>query len=400
MVKLKRDKNGKPIKDGQGRSIWGFDIRVSQGPGLPKRRVRMYEFPSREAAEQVVNKLREIERAEKYGLVLPASRPKLIDLIREKLALITRQNERTRETRVLLDWLSMMDESVPAGSRDPDTIVSNFCVEDVDTPKITAYARRRAQDGLCPSSVHRELTIIAATLHCADKVFPELEQWRPPRVLYPKNANSRREVVIGQDDSARLVKYLLRPQEEGEHPVAHAARIRVGHIVLFALMSACRHGEIVKLLWTDIRWEEGRILIQQTKTSKYKQIPITEPMAKVLAARKSANEKDPSKFVFTKGGNIYPKFYQILRRACEACDIPYGLKTPNGIVLHTARHTVTTRLVTEGHDFDTIGSVTGHTAKTLIAHYMHHTPQSLQRAAGTLARLGNIGQDVDTEDDK
>ncbi|HEY8459026.1 MAG TPA: hypothetical protein VIM99_01530, partial [Blastocatellia bacterium] len=38
-------------------------------------------------------------------------------------------------------------------------------------------------------------------------------------------------------------------------------------------------------------------------------------------------------------------------------------------------------------DFDTIGSITGHKAKELIAHYFHKRPQSVARAAAALEQM-------------
>lgn len=387
MVKIKRGKDGKPCKDSQGRSIWGFDIRVSQGPGLPKRRVRMYEFSSREDAQQVVNKLREIERVEKFGLRLPAKRPKLIDLIRARLETITRKNELTRSTRVLLEWLAMIDPAVPPGSRDASKVTSNFLVEDVDSAKIAIYAKRRAAEGLLAASIRRELIIIAATLHQADVVFSELAQWRAPKVPYPKVSKSRRERIITQEEASTLLNHLYREQMADEPIQQYQARIRVGQVFQFALLTGMRHGEIVKLRWADLDWERNRILVKQGKTDRYKQIPITKPMLEILDARKALNLPGN---IFSRGGEIHWRFYIILRKACEECNIPYGKNTPDGILLHIARHTVTTRLVGAGLDFDTVGQITGHGARELIVHYTHHTPASMKLAAEALEKSGTV----------
>jgi integrase len=70
----------------------------------------------------------------------------------------------------------------------------------------------------------------------------------------------------------------------------------------------------------------------------------------------------------------------------------------DGLVLHSARHTVTTRLVEAGLDYDTIGLITGHRAKELIAHYAHKHPGSVARAAEALEKMSQQrvdGQNVD-----
>ena len=46
-----------------------------------------------------------------------------------------------------------------------------------------------------------------------------------------------------------------------------------------------------------------------------------------------------------------------------------------------------THLVESGLDFDTIGLITGHKPKELIAHYSHKTPKSVARAAEALEQI-------------
>jgi hypothetical protein len=58
----------------------------------------------------------------------------------------------------------------------------------------------------------------------------------------------------------------------------------------------------------------------------------------------------------------------------------YGKNIEDGLILHTARHTATTRLVEAGLDYDTIRMITSYETKELIAHYSHKHPQSVARA--------------------
>jgi integrase len=84
------------------------------------------------------------------------------------------------------------------------------------------------------------------------------------------------------------------------------------------------------------------------------------------------------------GGGHRPKFYRILREACEACGIPYGRDISGGLVLHDARHSATTRMLQAGVDLDTVGSITGHSDRALILYYGHATRDSKRRAAEAL----------------
>jgi integrase len=140
-------------------------------------------------------------------------------------------------------------------------------------------------------------------LHQAGEIFPELEQWKTPKMPRLKVAKSRRERLISSEEYMRLVAHLRRPPDETDGDArsqnrqnAYECRVRVAQIFEFAMLTGARHGEIVGLKWSDISWEREKILIYQTKTSSYKEIPLIPSLVALL------NERKPEKgtYVFTK----------------------------------------------------------------------------------------------------
>jgi len=351
------------------RNLWGFDVYL--GDGVNRKRLRIYQFETKDKAQEVLDALRRKEREEKFGLAPLINRPALQDLIGQRIPTLAEKAERTKATRVLNLWLSLLDPKLK--------------IDEVDTPKIRLYVIKRQKDGRPASTINRELTIIGATLHQAGDFFPELQQWKAPKIPRLKEGKSRREKIITEDEYSRLISHLRRPPKDLTHNArnAYQARIRVAQIIEFAMFTAARHGEIVKLKWSDIDWERRKILIWQKKTSHFKEVPLIAPLITLLEERKPAT----GRFVFTGGGSIYPRFYKILKESCENLGIPYGRDLDDGLLLHSARHTVTTRLVEAGLDFDTIGLITGHRAKELIAHYSHKHPGSVARAAEALEKI-------------
>ena len=356
------------------RAMWGFDEYIDDGRG--KKRLRIYQFETRKQAEEVLSGLRAEERKVKFGLAPLINRPLLEDLITARIPTLAEKAERAKATRVLSLWLTLLDPKIK--------------IDEIDTPQIRLYIKKRQEDERASATINRELTIIGATLHQAGEFFPELKQWKCPKIPRVKEGKSRREKIISDDEYSRLTAYLRRPPENLTHNErsAYIARVRVSQILEFAMMSAARHGEIVKLKWSDVDWERRKILIFQRKTGEHKEIPLTRSLIALLEERKPAT----GRFVFTGGGNIYPRFYEILKAACVALEIPYGRDLEDGLILHSARHTVTTRLVEAGLDFDTIGLITGHKTKELIAHYSHKHPGSVARAAEALERISKTGK--------
>ena len=89
-------------------------------------------------------------------------------------------------------------------------------------------------------------------------------------------------------------------------------------------------------------------------------------------------------YVFTREGGEVTHYYRILAEACEAIGIAYGREIPGGFVTHDARHTVVTRMLQDGRDLATIGSITGHADKTLILHYGYASTESRDNAMDVL----------------
>jgi integrase len=102
-------------------------------------------------------------------------------------------------------------------------------------------------------------------------------------------------------------------------------------------------------------------------------------------------DRSETEYVFTRGGNTGPKFYRILREACESCGITYGRNVEGGIVFHDTRHTATTRMLHARLDLATIQSVTGHTDKTMGIYYSHSSPETSARAAEVLEKYAGDG---------
>jgi integrase len=344
-----------------GKERWGFDIR------LDGRRLRDYSFDTRRQAEDALKAIRDASRDHRYGIQIASARRRLEALIDLRLGTITRRPELVRATRVLKTFLGLL----PAG----------IAIDEVTAADIRKFVTRRQADGQSAASINRELNIVGATLHAAASFFPELEQWRTPKIPRPPQSKRGRERLITTGERDQLLDHLHAPRKLKESHFAYHARLRVGEIFHFALLTGMRHGEINALRWSEIDWDGGEMKVIGTKTDSTRYIPITATVRDILMRRKAIS-KDP--FVFTRGGGHRPKFYRILREACEACGIPYGRDSSGGLVLHDARHSATTRMLQAGIDLDTVGSITGHSDRALILYYGHATRDSKRRAAEAL----------------
>jgi integrase len=354
----------------QRRPLWKIDAWI--GPRGKKTRVRDHAYETKRDAEQALAEIRAHERKAKFGVLV--DRPRLADLIEQRIPTIKNKDEKTRAKRILTTWLALLP--------------SNIRVDEISSPFIRLYAEKRERDGLIASSISRELNTITATLNAAGEFFPELSQWQKPKTPRPKVSKSRRERVITDEEYRAIIAKLTRPPDPSEGSTAyrqrnaHSARLRMAAIFRFAMATGMRPQEIYTLPWSSIEWDNQRIKVYgqkvEMKVNPVRYVPLSETVREILESQKEFSTK--RKYIFTRGPEATAKMYRVLKDAAEACGIPYGNKKENAFVLYCARHTFTTRLLQSGLDMRTVGDITGHSDRQMILHYSHVTPESRARA--------------------
>ena len=264
-------------------------------------------------------------------------------------------------------------------------LTPGLCVDEVTKADCKRYIDKRLRDELKPQSIDRELNIIVAMFNQAENYFPALDQWRPPRIPRPKIIDGRRERTWSEHEIKVVLGELFAPKREDEQVQSAIARYRVGRKVQFCLLNGVRHSEMNLIPKTGINWDARQVRIRQGKTGNYKVIgPLGPTSMEILREFYDASKMD---LVFSGSGNIAPKFYRILREACESAGVPYGRSTPDGLVLHDARHTATTHLVESNVSPKTVQEWMGWSDKAFVLYYSHATKQSREHGGESLERL-------------
>lgn len=345
------------------RKVYRLDATVNG------KRFRRF-FLRRSDAEAVAYKIKHDTIAKRYGMPVMADRPLLFDLIERRLAAISTA-EHTRATRVLNDLARLL----PIG----------YCVDEVTKADIQKYVEKRRGDGLKAQSIGRELNIINSMLTQTDIYYPQLEQWRPPRMPRPKVIDGRRERVWSASEIDAVLGDLFAPKRDGEQIQAAYARYRAGRKVEFSLMNGVRHTEMNRIRPSDIDWQGRTFQIKQGKTGKVKTVGPVHPRS--MAILKEFCDTRSGEFVFSRGGNINRRFYRILRAACQRAGVLYGQNVPGGLILHDARHTATTHLLDSGVSPKTVQEWMGWADSSFVLYYGHATRKSREKAGRALEKL-------------
>jgi integrase len=328
-----------------------------------------HSFDKKSDAEAVAYKYKHDDVARRYGLPTAAEQPFLSDLITKRLTAY-RGSERTRAERVFQGLANVLPKGI--------------CVDEVTKAGIQKYVEQRFNDGLKAQSIDRELNIIAAMFNSVDLYFPQLEQWRPPKMPRPKIIGGRRERIWSDHEIKVVLGELRSPRREGEQLQTVDARHKVGLIVQFCLLNGIRTGEMAQIRKRDINWQTRKVRIEQGKTGNVKVIgPMYERAMEIL---EECCEASKTEFVFFQGKNIPHKFYKTLKRACDRAGVLYGKNTPGGLVLYDSRHTATTHMLESGVSPATVQEWMGWADSSFVLYYSHATEQSREKAGRAMER--------------
>jgi integrase len=179
-----------------------------------------------------------------------------------------------------------------------------------------------------------------------------------------------------------------------------AAADHLKPILVTALHTGMRRGEILALRWSHLDRENGfiRLSADMTKEGKAKRIPINSHVRAVLDALPSPIRADLPVFTF-RGKALGDNFRKSLVTACEEAKIPFGHKTAGGFVFHDIRSTVKTNMLRAGVDKALRDVILGHSLRGMDAYYLKPSDEDLQTAMGRYtawldAQMKNVAQNV------
>jgi len=214
------------------------------------------------------------------------------------------------------------------------------------------------------TSVNRELEVLRKMLNVALR-----EGW------IIRNPFARGDVLISKSDEQQRERILTKEEEER---LLHACTGKKEHlrpILICAIDTGMRRGEILKLKWEDVGFQEGVITIQafNTKTLKQRQVAMTQRLTSELKRLYEDSPKEPTLLVFGITDNV-KRAFDSARRIAGLLDVRF----------HDLRHTHATRLVQHHIPLSEVGRILGHTQPSTTYRYVNANVETARRAAAVL----------------
>jgi len=232
-----------------------------------------------------------------------------------------------------------------------------FRLSDITTAAIEAYQSELLNQGLQAGGVNRIVNVLKAmmTKACDWNMISENEL-RQVRKVKPIRGERNRLRYLSQEEITRLID---------------CCDPTIKPIVITALSTGMRRGEIKKLRWDDIDLKHQVILISDTttKTGEKREIPLSTVLAQTLSGMV---RRIDTPFVFPSEAwtNFRKRFDTALRKA--------GIKDFH---FHDLRHTFASQMVMAGVDIATVSKLLGHKSLKMTLRYAHLSPGHLKEAA-------------------
>jgi integrase len=247
----------------------------------------------------------------------------------------------------------------------------NPTLDQVSPKRIVAYKNQRYTDGVKPATINRELATLKKAFNLARREWEWCTDNPVCRVSMERENNTR-------------VRWLTGEEEMRLFPMAAPW---LQDLMLFAIHTGMRMGEILGLTWAGVDLFRRTVMVFKSKNGERRTIPLNQTALELLKQR-YGNRSVETELVFPSealtrlnASNISRSLHLALKKA-KMTDFHF----------HDLRHTCATRMVQAGVDLYKVQRLLGHKSPIMTQRYAHHYPESLRDGIEVL----DVGRKVST----
>lgn len=231
--------------------------------------------------------------------------------------------------------------------------------------------RKETSKQIKPATINREVSLLK-------HMFNKAIEWKRLRENPAKSIKKLRE-------NNRRLRFLT------EEEIAALLAICVGYlrdIVLVALCTGMRKGEIFNLQKQDINLDTGMIHVSDSKNNETREIPINDILCPALQTILH-NTMDPQDYIFANPKTGKP--YDDIKKSFKTALRNAGVKD---FTFHDLRHTFASHLVMNGVDLMTVKELLGHKDIKMTMRYAHLSPDHKRIAVQKLESVFRTEQKI------
>lgn len=248
-------------------------------------------------------------------------------------------------------------------------------LDNINNQMVEKYKREKQKTRLCNKSINNHLTVLRKCLETA-------LEWQildnTPRVKLLKTPPSKFDYLNESE-----CKLFLDNSSGNLHDM-----------ILLALNTGLRFGELIALTWEDIDFEKRLLTINKaiakgvlgsTKSNKNRYIPLTTSVIETLKQKKRDTE-----LIFFENNSflVQVRYVKKMHKLCK--DLKF-----RRIGWHVLRHTFASHLAQKGISLKAIQELLGHSDIKTTMRYAHLSPRELRQAVDVLSFGQQVGNTSD-----
>lgn len=272
-----------------------------------------------------------------------------------------------KHRRLHLKWWSEQIGAITISDITPALI--NECR---DSLKATPYKTGKTEKPRTDATINRYLASLSPVMKAAADDWGWITDNPCQKVRRGKESRGRTR-FLSTDERNRLLKACDQAKNTPELKI----------IVLLAITTGGRRGDIANLLWRDVDLKRKRVIFVDTKNGETRAAPLAGPALKAMQEWSKVRPLDSSAHVFqgrtdkTKGKplDFQRPWMTALKRA--------GL---TDFRFHDLRHTAASYLAMHGAGLREIADILGHKTLAMVQRYSHLTQD---HKAAVVERMAN-----------
>ena len=218
---------------------------------------------------------------------------------------------------------------------------------------IASVLAAKESDGAAPHTIHLYLALLSHLFTVARKRWGMEGLSNPAELVHKPRLPQGRDRRLVDDEQARLLA------------AAHTYGGEIGPIIIWAIETAMRRGEIAAMRWEHLDRKARVLLIPETKIGTPRRIPLSTAALAIL----DALPRRPDGHVW---GMRPDSISQAFERVCQAAGI-------EGLTFHDLRHEATSRFFEQGFNLMEVASITGHKTLSMLKRYTHLRAEDLAK---------------------
>jgi len=233
------------------------------------------------------------------------------------------------------------------------------------------YICRESAEKKCvqPPTVNREIS-------CLKHIFNKAIEWN---YLSSNPARKIKKFKEGNGMTRYLEKTEISKLIEACGTLKRAKYLK--SVVITAINTGMRRGEILNLKWKDIDFSKGLIYISTSKNGESGYVPMNSVVVQTLKENYPINNTDDQRFlnehVFMSGGKPLTEIRTAFKRALKVAGI-------ESLRFHDLRHTAASHLIMNGVDLVTVKEILRHKCISQTLRYSHLSSEHKRNAVESL----------------